>query len=88
MKRRGRASETVVGPLVPSAHETVVEGVRQGIETVITGPLSRTTSKTKIWQSAPYGRWDVNYKKVIFLCKEVFSDLAFLYKSFFGVGKS
>ena len=26
--------------------------------------------------------WDVSYKQVIFLCKQVFSDLALLYKSF------
>ena len=30
---------------------------------------------------------DANYKQVIFLCKQVISDLALLYKSFFGVGK-
>jgi hypothetical protein len=29
----------------------------------------------------------VNYKQVFFLCKQVISDLALLYKPFFGVGK-
>ena len=46
MPRRKRTSEIAADPLVLS-HETVEEGMRQAIETMITAPLSRTISRTK-----------------------------------------